>query len=145
MAAPDGQDVEYDYTPAGTTPGPMAGERRRDRGFGLAVAAIGLWVFWNTRRFFYADVEAPVTSQIATTDFDAAWAACSPDERHVLLQVTREHVANPYQRPVVSELLRRGLLRLDPDLRPFSEDFEQFLLQQESKHAASYRRGSVWT
>jgi hypothetical protein len=51
--------------------------------------------------------------------------------------VTREHVANPYQRRVISELLRRGLLRLDPDLRPFSEDFEQFLLQQESQFGSA--------
>jgi hypothetical protein len=54
----------------------------------------------------------------------------------VLLQVTREHVANPYQRRIIGELLRRGLLRLDPDLRPFSEDFERFLLTQESEHGA---------
>ena len=134
VAAPGGQNVDYDYMPAGTLPGPWRVSGVAILGLALAVTAIGVWVSWNTRRFFYADVEAPVTSQIASTDFEAAWAACSTDERHVLLQVTREHVANPYQRPVISELLRRGLLRLDPDLRPFSEDFERFLLQQESKN-----------
>jgi hypothetical protein len=128
--------VEYDYTPAGTIPGPWRVSGVALVGLALVVTAIGVWVSWNTRRFFYADVEAPATSQLASTDFEAAWAACSTDERHVLLQVTREHVANPYQRRVIGELLRRGLLRLDPDLRPFSDDFERFLLQQESEHGS---------
>jgi len=136
-AAPVGKDVDYDYTPEGTLPGPWRVSAVAIVGLALAVIAVGVWASWNTRRFFYTDLEARLTGPTASTDFEAAWAGCSTDERHVLLQVTREHVANPYQRRVISELLRRGLLRLDPDLRPFSEDFEQFLLQQESQFGSA--------
>lgn len=122
------------HTPAGILSGPWPVSSVALVILAIAVAAIGWWVYWNTRRFFYADLEVPVTDQIVSQDFKAAWAACNADERHMLLQVTREHIANPYQRPVITKLLQRGLLRLDPDLRPFSEEFERFLLRQESKH-----------
>ena len=45
----------------------------------------------------------------------------------VLMQIAREHIANPYQRPAIASLLRRGVLRLDPDVQPFSKEFDTFL------------------
>ena len=128
------QDPELDFSPAGTLPGPWRVTGVAVVGLIVAIAVIVPWVRWNTNRFFYADIDPPAESEIASGDFDAAWARCEEDDRHVLLQVTREHVANPYQRPVINRLLRRGLLRLDPDLRPYSDDFERFLLRQESEH-----------
>jgi hypothetical protein len=51
----------------------------------------------------------------------------------VLLRIAHEHVANPYQRPIVEGLLRRGLLSLDPDLRPSSRAFADFILEREAE------------
>jgi len=49
----------------------------------------------------------------------------------VLLQIARERIANPYQRAIIQKLLRDGLLRLNPDLQPCSEEFDQFLQGKE--------------
>ena len=144
-AAPGGQNVDYDYMPAGTLPGPWRVSGVAILGLALAVTAIGVWVSWNTRRFFYADVEAPVTSQIASTDFEAAWAACSTDERHVLLQVTREHVANPYQRPSSANYCGAACsvsIRISAHSPRTSNGS---CCSRSRKTTPSYRRGSAWS
>jgi len=49
----------------------------------------------------------------------------------VLIDITREHVANPYQRETVKALLQKGLVRLAPDIQPFSAEFAALIRRQE--------------
>ena len=49
------------------------------------------------------------------------------------MQVNREGVANPRQQQLVSRLIERGLLRLDPDLRPCSNRFRELISSRESE------------
>jgi len=78
----------------------------------------------TTNRLFLADLDAGTP---ASEDCLQIWTQCTPDEQMVLIQIAREHVANPYQRPTVASLLRRGVLRLDPDVELFSKEFDTFL------------------
>jgi hypothetical protein len=121
--------AELTYAPPGTVPGPWP-----MTGIALAagivtLAGLVLWIRWSTTRILYAQLMGAAGATPAG-DFSEHWAACTDDERCVLLQVARERVANPHQ-PVVVALLRRGLLTLDPDLRPASPAFEAFILEQE--------------
>ena len=67
------------------------------------------------------------------------WTECSNDERLVLVRVVHEHIANPYQRPIVEALLQRGLLTLDPDLRPCSRGFADYIRAREPELQTSLR------
>ena len=58
----------------------------------------------------------------------------------VLLQIAMERIANPYQRPMVEELLKKGLLRLDPDVQPFSDEFADYLRTKERTNHATLER-----
>ncbi len=122
------EDREWSYTPDGTwRPAlPVSGG-----GVLCFVGLFGLliwWMRWKVTHLFFADREAtrPDGTAIATL-----WAACTLDEQLVLLQTTHEHVVNPRQRRLIEGLLGRGLLTLDPDLRPFSREFEAFILARE--------------
>ena len=79
-------------------------------------------------RLFYADQEICPQEHASPA---ALWDQCSADERMVLMRIAYEHVENPYQRPIVVGLLKRGLLTLDPDLRPCSQAFAEFIATQQ--------------
>jgi hypothetical protein len=83
---------------------------------------------WKVTHLFFADRE---TTNPAAASLEELWAGCTSDEQLVLLQNVHEHVVNPHQRPLIERLLTRGLLTLDPDLRPFSREFEAFILARE--------------
>jgi hypothetical protein len=55
------------------------------------------------------------------------WNSCNDTEKLVLVHVAEEGFANPWQTDIAERLLRRGLLVLDPDLRPFTPAFRQFI------------------
>lgn len=93
-------------------------------GFALVLALLYWWIRWNTNHLFLADLDAGAP---ASGDCEQLWADCEPNEQMVLVQVAREHIANPYQRPTVEALLKKGALRLNPDVQPCSDAFETFL------------------
>lgn len=102
--------------------------------FGLAgiagiIGLLLLWIRWNTYGLFFADLESsPGKPPISPAECEAAWAGVeNDDERILLIQVEREHIANPRQKRLVSDLLRRGLLKFAPDLQPSSKAFASFL------------------
>lgn len=95
------------------------------------IGALGLlvwWVRWKQVRLFYADQEICPQEHASPATL---WEQCSADERMVLMRISDEHVENPYQRPIVVGLLQRGLLTLDPDLRPCSQAFAEFIATQQ--------------
>lgn len=92
--------------------------------FTLALLLLYWWIGWNSRNLFLAYLDAGTPPSESCPQI---WAQCTPDEQMVLIQIAREHIANPYQRPIVASLLRRGVLRLDPDVQPFSKEFDTFL------------------
>lgn len=97
---------------------------------GLVVAVTGLawWMRWKAVRLFFADQD---TTGPPDGSPALLWDACSRDERLVLIRIVRDHVANPYQRAIVEDLMKRGLLTLDPDLQPCSAAFSAFILSQQ--------------
>jgi hypothetical protein len=99
----------------------------------LACALLVMWIRWCASRLLLADVEATAQSSEGTPA--QAWAACEPTERFVLMQVTAEHVANPRQRLVVLALIKKGLLVLDPDLRPGTSELEAYVRKQAAVSA----------
>jgi hypothetical protein len=59
--------------------------------------------------------------------YDGLWKQCSDEEKLLLIQLVEEGYANPKQTEVVRRLLRRGLLRRDPVLRPMNHSFAVFV------------------
>ncbi len=55
---------------------------------------------------------------VADPYYQSLWDHCSSDEKLVLVQLEQEGVVNPKQIAAVRSLLRRGLVRMDPALRP---------------------------
>lgn len=130
------EDQEYSYSPDGTWV-----PQWRVSGWGLLGVALtcGLlvwWTRWNTARLFFADLES---RELDPASFDTLWTECSTHERLVLIRVVREHVANPYQRSAIAGLLQRGLLKLDPDLRPCSPAFGDYILGKEKEMQTELR------
>ena len=72
--------------------------------------------------------------------YERIWERCSEDERMVLLQIAMERIANPYQRPMVEALVKKGLLRLNPDVQPFSDEFAEFLRAKEGTNHVTLER-----
>jgi hypothetical protein len=69
------------------------------------------------------------------------WNSCTNVEKLELVQVAEEGFANPQQRRTVEYLLRRGLLIMAPDLRPFHPDFRRFIQEvYERKTVAEWER-----
>jgi hypothetical protein len=123
------QAPTFTYSPEGTLPAGASGGAIL--GWLLTFGLMVWWIRWNTNRLFFADEESASHEPLTSESFEAVWNACQPDEQMVLLQITHERIANPYQRTVIQKLLREGLLKLNPDLQPSSEEFEQFLRQKE--------------
>ena len=125
------QDSSADDSPASILPGIGV--------MGLAGMAITLgllwfWVRWNTRGIFYADLESsPPASLDNSGQCGDAWNRLNEEEQLLLLQVSRERIGNPRQKPLVTNLLDRGLLRLAPDLQPATEEFAGFLRGKEQE------------
>jgi hypothetical protein len=132
------QDYRQTYSPAGTIVSWFRASEIAFVGFVLTLGLLVWWIGWNTNRLFLADLDE--SGSRPSGSLDDIWDGCSADEHMVLMQIARERIANPYQRPIVEGLLKKGLLRFDPDVQPFSSEFDQFLhakeqaLQAEVQH-----------
>jgi hypothetical protein len=131
------QHTDLSYSPEGTLVSWLPASGVALLGLTLIIAALGWWVRWNTNRLFFADLQGSGKTPSGT--FEEIWDCCSTDEQIVLVQIAREHIANPYQRAVISGLLAKGVVRLAPDVRPFSDDFEAFLHAKARKMEAQIR------
>jgi hypothetical protein len=130
------QEYGQMYSPDGTIIPSFRASGIALLGFVATLGLLAWWIGWNSNHLFLADVEPSGTSPRGTCE--KIWARCSEDEKNVLTQLVQEHIANPYQRPVLLALLDKGLLLLNPDLQPFSPAFEAFVLAQGEQ-----RRGEV--
>jgi hypothetical protein len=121
------QPREFAYSPDGTVIAPLRASGIAFAGFAFTLGLVVWWIRWNTTRVFRADRDAGSSEAVAAQPFEETWSTRSTDEQMVLLQIARDHVANPHQTEVIDQLLHDGLLRFEPDLRPFSADFGAFL------------------
>lgn len=118
------EDHEAIHTPAGRLP--------MSSGGGVTLLAVlgGLvwWLRWKVRNLYFADRSAAAPLGASA---EQIWESCSLDEKLVLLHCAHEHVVNPHQRAHVERLLDRGLLTLDPDLKPATPELTTFLRSRE--------------
>jgi hypothetical protein len=125
------QDISADDSPPSILPGIG---RLGLAGMGITLGLLWFWVRWNTKGIFYADLEssppAPLTNVSQCVE---AWKCFNDEERILLLQISRERIANPRQKPVVAKLLDGGWLRLAPDLQPATDEFAGFLRVKEQE------------
>jgi hypothetical protein len=119
------QQTGLSYSPEGTLVPWLPASGIALLGLALIIVVLSWWVRWNTNHLFFADLEGSNEPPAGT--FQEIWKRCSIDERLVLVQTAREHIANPYQRAVIAGLLAKGIVQLAPDVRPFSDEFEAFL------------------
>jgi hypothetical protein len=91
------------------------------------------------RPAFYADLEPAPVAAATPQQWESFWAECSLDAKHLLIHVAREGVVNPYQRPLVIDLVKRGFLRFAPDLQPSSDEFAVFLIGKQQELQADLR------
>jgi hypothetical protein len=77
--------------------------------------------------------------EAAHEHYEKLWTDCSREERLLLVQLVEERIANPKQAEVVRALLRRGLLRRDPMLRPMNNSFALFV-----EHRVDRREVKAW-
>ena len=59
--------------------------------------------------------------------YEQVWQKCSDEQRLLLIQLVEEGFANPKQAEVVRKLLKEGVLRRDPVLRPMNHSFAVFV------------------
>jgi hypothetical protein len=137
----DGPDREYAYSPDGTLITWLRVSGTGLAGFGLMLGLLIWWIRWNTNRLFLADVETDEATAAPSAPFDQTWEKCTEDEQMVLLQVARERLANPHQRRMIRHLIGRGLLRLNPDVRPSTDEFDDYLRNRECQLRAQI---SAW-
>ena len=87
--------------------------------------------------------------EVAHPFYDSEWQKCNEEEKLLLTQLVEEGFANPRQNEIVRKLMKRGLIRRDPALRPMNDSFALFvegharpedIRQQETVH-----RGMRWS
>jgi hypothetical protein len=125
------QEYGQMYSPEGTIIPSFRASGIALVGFFATLGLLAWWIGWNSNRLFLADVDAPGTTPPGTCE--EIWGGCSDDEKNVLTQLVHERIANPYQRSIVLALLDKGLLRMNPDVQPFSPAFEAFLRTQAAQ------------
>jgi hypothetical protein len=87
--------------------------------------------------------------QQAWAFYTAEWQKCSDEEKLLLIQLVQEGFANPRQHEAVRRLLKRGLMRRDPVLRPMNDSFALFIENEtepeDVRHMETVHRGMRWT
>jgi hypothetical protein len=77
------------------------------------------------------------------------WQACSAEEQLLLIQLVEEGYANPKQDEIVRKLVKAGLLRLDPVLRPMNQSFALFVSAnsepEQVRKQEQAQRGMRWS
>jgi len=91
--------------------------------FALLTLLLYWWTGWN---FSYVLLAAP-RQPAAPLDHVASWAALDPDDRHLLLQVAAEGIANPRQAKAALRLAGQGWLDFKPELAPATTAIHDFL------------------
>ncbi|MEO8260735.1 MAG: cache domain-containing protein [Acidobacteriota bacterium] len=79
--------------------------------------------------------------------YQRIWAACSPDEQLVLLQIAEEGLCNAKSIRVVRRLMARGLVTRRRNIRLVSETFRRFVLSDGVRSDAAALEGrsaSAW-
>jgi hypothetical protein len=83
------------------------------------------------------------------TFYESEWQKCNDEEKLLLAQLVEEGFANPRQSEVVRNLLKRGLIRLDPVLRPMNNSFalvvESRAQPEDIRHLEIVHRGMRWS
>jgi hypothetical protein len=120
-----GDGIEYGYSPDGTILKQLRVSLVLLLFLPVMLVLLVWWIRWNTNRLFFANehVDVPVPAG----PFDEIWNPLENEQKLALLQIARERIANPYQRKIVKGFLDNGLLRLNPELQPCSEEFRRFL------------------
>ncbi len=125
------QQRNFAYSPAGTLLPPLRASGIAFFGFSSMLGLLVWWIRWNSNRLFLADEETSASGASPSGTVEEIWSQRTPDEQMALLQIARERIANPYQRPMITQLLKDGLLRMNPHLVPYSEQFGAFLRDKE--------------
>lgn len=99
------------------------------------------WIELSTRRLYFALADTPEAKAIPDdqSHWRQRWEELQPDQRNLLLQISRERVANPRQHEAVKQLLDASYLKLDPDLRPMTPEFGRFLDARYSEQEPALR------
>lgn len=127
------QNSASQYAPPGPFPWPIGWVGV----LGLIALAAGFlaWLRWTSTQLLYANIES--SAQPEPRLVDAAWEKLGLDERHVLMQIDDEGIANPRQRPLVFALLDAGLLRLDPNLQLGSDRLKELVRRARGGQATT--------
>jgi hypothetical protein len=112
------QSADKHFAPPGVSAWPIG--RLGILGLLLLAAAMVAWLHVNSTHLLYSDVAS--APELHPNHVNAAWERASIDEKHVLMQIARDGVANPRRRELVVSLLDKGLVRLSPNLQPSSPE-----------------------
>lgn len=72
---------------------------------------------------------------LATPHYRSLWTCCSSEEKLLLYRVARQGFVNRRAEKTLRPLIRRGLVRLDPNCRIMNESFRRFILGAERPEA----------
>ena len=103
--------------------------------------ALFRWIRWSAVRLHYADAVAH--SPLPDEDAAERWVSLDDTDKFVLMQIAAEGIANPYQRPTVLDLMKRGLLSLEPDLQPSSPTMAK-IVQRANQDVGWRTRLTEW-
>lgn len=84
---------------------------------------------------FDAFSEEQMVAQIehhARPHYQHLWMTCTDQEKVILYRCCVDGFVSPHARPVVEQLLRRGLLVQDPVLRPMNESLRRYVVHLDS-------------
>jgi hypothetical protein len=106
--------------------------------FALLILLVYWWTGWNVRHVLLTR-ELTGAPSVARERIEAAWSELTSDERHLLLQIAAEGIANPRQTDSVHSLATRGWLTFRPELAAASPEIEKFLLHPSRQQDPDFR------
>jgi hypothetical protein len=71
-------------------------------------------------------------ADLAEAHYYSLWSLCNDEERLVLIHLAEDGFVNRRSWEIVRRLMRRGLVRRRPALRPMNESFERFVREVEA-------------
>ncbi len=116
----------------------------------LQQIALGVFERYGSGTVLHADTSCVREQFLAAARayYSALWAACSRNERHVLISLARNGYVSPASITTVEQLMRNGLVRRQPALRLMNATFRSFVLEvQRPADMAGfdqYPQASVW-
>ena len=80
----------------------------------------------------------------ADSYYASLWASCSPAEKLLLQQLSKQGLVNGKNRRTIRRLIARGLVRRAPHVRVFSETFRRYVLEvADSQHLSAMEEQST--